>query len=343
MYMSNIIKNTMLLFTRHREYISTIIKGPILITLIYSFVFAFQTQVNIAFINKGTEEFGNYMESALEDTDIIKIQDVDEDEIETKIQGGKIEFAVVIGEDNTINIIKTADSSVGDYMEAILNGAIAKYESGEELNLEQNDVGKKGLPISNSLGLIIFKLIAAASLLSELLIMERKTGIAQRVAISKTGLSTYLGGRGIVFFLSMMIFTVAYFATALIFNFDFGMRAPLRMAVIFVVMSVFTTAFGLFTASIIKDENAVWNVGVLVLLPSSVLSGALLPFSAMPKLMQKIGSIFPQRWMAVAVETLQDGGTLGDAVVPIMGILALSVVMIVFASVRYRRLITKKA
>lgn len=341
--MSNVIKNTMLLFTRHREYIATIVKGPILITLIYSFVFAFQTQANIAFINKGSEEFGSYIEGALEDTDIIKIQDVAEDEIETKIQGAKIEFAVIINEDNSINIIKTEDSDVASYMEVILNGATAKYESGEELNIEQNDVGKKGLPISNSLGLIIFKLIAAASLLSELLIMERKTGIAQRVAISKTGLPTYLGGRGAVFFFSMMIFTVVYFATGFIFNFDFGMRAPLRMAVIFMVMGVFTTAFGIFIASIIKDENAVWSIGVLVLLPSSVLSGALLPFSAMPKPMQTIGSIFPQRWMTVAVETLQDGGTLGEAAVPLLGILALSAVMIIFASLRYRTLITKKA
>ena len=339
--MSNIIKNTLLLFSRHKEYISTIVKGPILITLIYSFVFAFQTQVNIAFINHGSEEFGSYLEASLENTDIIKILEVNEEEIESKIQGGKIEFAVIIDENDGIQIIKSSDSSVADYMEAILNGAAAKYENGEELALEQNDVGKKGLPISNSLGLIVFKLIAAASLLSELLIMERRTGIAQRVAISKTGLPTYLGGRGFVFFLSILLFVVVYFATAFIFNFDFGMRAPLRMAVIFIVMGVFTTAFGMFIAALLNDEGAVWSVGVLFLLPSSVLSGAMLPFKAMPELMQKVGSIFPQRWMTLAVETLQDGGTLGEAAMPLIGILVLAAVMFVIASVRYRKMINK--
>lgn len=333
----NIIKNTMTIFTRHKEYMGTIVKGPILITLIYTFVFAFQTQINIAVINKGQEDFGSYIEGVLEDTDLIKILDVEEAEIETKIQNGKIEFAVIIDTDNSINIIKTEDSTVATYMEGILNGAVARYNSGERLVLEQNDVGKKGLPISNSLGLIIFKMIAAASLLSELLIMERKNGIAQRVAISKTSLSTYLGGRGFVFFLNILLFVAAYFATTFIFRFDFGMRAPLRMAVIFATMGVFTTAFGMLLGAFLKDESAVWNVGVMFLLPSSVLAGALMPFEAMPKLLQRAGSIFPQRWIASAVEILQDGGSLADAALPLGGVLGVSVVMFVIAAIRYRR------
>ncbi len=339
--MNNIIKNTMTIFSRHKEYMGTIVKGPILITLIYSFIFAFQTQANIALINDGSEEFGSYIEQALEDTDIIKIVDVDEDEVKTKIQNGKIEFAVIIDEDNGINIVRTEDSQIAIYMESILNGAATKFVNGEELVIKQNDVGKKGLPISNSLGMIIFKMVAAASLLAELLIMEKKTGIAQRVAISKTGLPTYLGGRGMVFFLNILLFIVAYFATAFIFNFDFGMRAPLRMAIIFLAMAVFTTAFGMFIAAFINDEGAVWNVGVMFLLPTSILSGALLPFNAMPKLMQNIGSIFPQRWISYAVEILQDGGSLNEAAMPLMGVLAISVLMFVVAAVRYRKILKK--
>lgn len=339
--MNNIIKNTMTIFSRHKEYMGTIVKGPILITLIYSFIFAFQTQANIALINDGSEEFGSYIEQALEDTDIIKIVDVDEDEVKTKIQNGKIEFAVIIDENNGINIVRTEDSQIAIYMESILNGATAKFVNGEELVIKQNDIGKKGLPISNSLGMIIFKMVAAASLLAELLIMEKKTGIAQRVAISRTSLPTYLGGRGIVFFLNILLFIVTYFATAFIFNFDFGMRAPLRMAIIFLAMAVFTTAFGMFIAAFINDEGAVWNVGVMFLLPTSILSGALLPFNAMPKLMQNIGSIFPQRWISYAVEILQDGGTIYEAAMPLMGVLAISLLMFVVAAVRYRKILRK--
>ena len=222
-------------------------------------------------------------------------------------------------------------------MEVILAGASAKYEGGEKLVLEQNDVGKKGLPIANSLGISLFKMIAAGSLLAELLIIERKTGIAQRVAISKTSTTTYLAGRGFVFFLNILLFIVVYFATTFVFRFDFGMRAPLRMAVIFVAMGIFTTAFGMLLAALLKDESAVWNVGVLVILPSSVLSGALLPFEAMPELMQKIGSLFPQRWIASAVEILQDGGTLMDTVKPLGLVLVISLLMFVVSAVKLNK------
>lgn len=327
----------MLLFSRHKEYIGTIVKGPILITLIYTFIFAYQAKMNIAMINEGTESFGTYIEVALVDTDLIQIVDVDEAEIESKIQNGKIEFAVMIDKDNQIEVIRTESSAVGKYMEMILAGAAAKYESGEKLVLEQNDVGKKGLPIANSLGIILFKMIAAGSLLAELLIMERKTGIAQRVAISRTGTTTYLAGRGFVFFLNILLFIAVYFATTFVFRFDFGMRAPLRMAVVFVAMGIFTTAFGMLLAALLKDEGAVWNVGVLVLLPTSILSGALLPFEAMPELMQKIGSLFPQRWIASAVEILQDGGTLMDTAKPLGLVLGVSIVMFAVSSVMLSR------
>lgn len=334
--MSNIIKNTMLLFKRHKEYIGTIVKGPILITLIYSFVFAFQAQVNVALINEGADAFGSYIETAMEDTGLIKLQDMDAEEVESKIQAGKIEFAVMIDAENHINIVRTEDSAIGAYMERVLAGAAAKFESGGELVIEQNEVGNKGLPIGNSLGIILFKMIAAASLLAELLIREKKTGIAKRVAISKTNYATYLAGRGFVFFLNILLFIFVYFVTAFVFRFDFGMRAPLRMAIIFMVMGVFTTAFGMLLAAILKDEGAVWNVGVMVVLPSSVLAGALLPFESMPKLMQTIGSIFPQRWIASAVEILQDGGTLADAVMPLAAVLGVSLVMFVISGVKQK-------
>lgn len=332
--MSNMIKNTFILFSRHKEYVSTIIKTPILMLLVMSFVLSFQSKVNIAFINDGDDKFGAYMEQVIEDTDLIKILDVKEEEIESSIQSGKIEFAVVLGADDEISVIKAKDSSIAEYAEYVLSGAALKYETEENLTLTQNDVGKKGIPINNSLGMIIFKMIAAASLLAELIILEKKNGMIQRIFISKTKLSTYLTGRGIVFFLHMLIFIACYFLTAFIFRFDFGMKAPLRLAVIFAVMGVFTTAFGMLLAALLKDEGAVWNVGVLVLLPTSILSGALFPFKAMPKLLKTIGGLFPQRWITSAVEILQDGGSLQDAAGALIAVLAASLVMFVISSVK---------
>lgn len=332
--MSNMIRNTFLLFSRHKEYVSTIIKTPILMLLVMSFVLSFQSKVNIALIDKNESEFGSYIRQVVEDTDLMKILDVEEDNIESSIQNGSIEFAVVIGDGEEISVIRAKDSSVAEYIEYVLKGAIAKYENEETLSITQNEVGKKGIPINNSLGMVLFKMIGAASLLAELIILEKKNGMIQRIFISKTRLSTYLTGRGLVFFLHMLIFIVCYFVTAFIFRFDFGMRSPLRLAVIFGAAGVFTTAFGMLLAALLKDAGAVWNVGVLLLLPTSILSGALFPFEAMPKPLKVIGGLFPQRWIASTVEILQDGGRLMDAAGPLAAVLGISLVMFVIASVR---------
>lgn len=41
-----------------------------------------------------------------------------------------------------------------------------------------------------------------------------------------------------------------YFTTTFVFGFDFGMREPLRVAVIFVAMGIFRTAFGMLFAAV---------------------------------------------------------------------------------------------
>lgn len=343
--MSNMLKNTFKLFSRHKEYASTIIFTPIMMLLIFSFVLSFQSKVNIAVIDKSQDEFGKYIEDTLGDTELVKILDIDEDDIETSIQGGKIEFAVIVGnvkDVSPITVIKSKDSSVATYTETVLNGAVVKYDSNKTTALTQNEVDEKGIPIGNSLGMVIFKMLAAASLLAEIIILEKKRGIVQRIFISKTKTSTYLFGRGFVFFLHTLIYIACYFLTAFIFNFDFGMRAPIRMAVIFAVMGIFTTAFGMFLAALLKDESTVWNVGVLVLFPTSILSGAMFPFESMPEPLRVVGSFFPQRWITSAVEILQDGGSLADTVMPLSAVLAASLVMFVFSSIKLGKSVKSK-
>ena len=112
------------------------------------------------------------------------------------------------------------------------------------------------------------------------------------------------------------------------------MKYPDQILIVFVVLSIFTTAYGLFLSAFTNDDNTVWRIAVMVLLPTSILSGALFPFSSMPSLPQSIGSIFPQRWVVVAIETLQNGGTIFDTLIPLSGLLILSLILFGIASFR---------
>ena len=85
---------------------------------------------------------------------------------------------------------------------------------------------------------------------------------------------------------------------------------------VFTVLAIFTTAYGLLMSAFAND-NTVWTFGVMVLLPTSILSGMMFPFESMPKILQMLGNFCPQRWISRSVETLQMGGTLSEAFVPL--------------------------
>lgn len=346
--MSNILKNSWTLFTRNKEYFRSIVLTPVMMLLIFSFILAFQSKVNIAFIDLDGGEFGEMIEETLDNMDFIKTVSVREDAVEEYIRNGKIDLAVIVtkgasgadlSQTKPVQIIKAQDSELADYMEAILNAQIDIYQSGaaSRFSVMQNDVAEKGVPITNALGVVIFKMLGCASLLAGLIIMELKNGIRDRIYMSKTKLSVYLAGRGAVFFVHLLLFSVVYFLAAKLFRFDFAMKYPAQILIIFVVLSIFTTAFGLLLSAFAKDDGAVWSFGVMVLLPTSILSGALFPFESMPKPLRMVGSVFPQRWIARAVELLQEGGGVTDIVLPLTGVLILSVVFFVIASVRLGR------
>ena len=345
MYMSNVLKNSYILFVRNKEYFSSIIIAPIIMLLIFSFVLSFQSKTNVGIINQDHSEFGEMIEETITEMDFIKPLYIDVNEIEDSILNNKVEFAIIINDstksdmNRTIRIIKSQDSQLAEYVESILNFKIGNYFSGnmDEISVSQNDVGEKGISITNSLGMVIFKMLGSASLLAGLIILDKNSGIKDRIYLSKTKLITYLAGRGLIFFSHLLLFSIIYFVTAKVFNFDFGMKYPVRILVVFVFLSILTTAYGLFLSAFANDDNTVWSIGVMVLLPTSILSGALFPFEAMPETLQTIGKIFPQRWITIAVEKLQQGGSLLDTIIPLGGVLGVSLVLFFVSSIRLKQ------
>ena len=160
-------------------------------------------------------------------------------------------------------------------------------------------------------------MIGTSSSLEALIIMEKKNNIRNRIYRSKTKLSAYLASRGIVFFGHLLLFAVIYFIGAKVFRFDFAMKHPVHILMVFTVLAIFTTAYGLIMSAFANDDNTVWTFGVMVLLPTSILSGMMFPFESMPKILQMLGNLCPQRWISRSVETLQMGGTLSEAFVPL--------------------------
>lgn len=355
--MRNILKNSWMLFTRNREYFSSIVLSPVIMLLIFSFILSFQSKVNVAVINLDNGSLGTMIEETIAGMDFINPLIIDPEEVENDIRSGKINLAVIIapnathmetpmdtGTEKPVRFIKSQNSGIAEYMEIMLNTTIETYKMGNvsqpattQTAVSQNPVSKKGVPITNALGMVIFKMIGSASILAGIIITEKNNGIKNRIFMSKTKLSAYLLGRGIMLFAHLLLFSFVYFITAKLFHFDFGMKYPALILVVFSVLGVFTTAFGLLLSAFANDDNTAWRFGVLVLLPTSILSGALFPFDAMPESLQAVGNLFPQRWIAGAIEILQNGGNFADTLLPLLGVLSLSIVFFVTASVRLNK------
>lgn len=69
--MSNILKNSWMLFTRNKEYFSSIVVSPVIMLLLFSFVLSFQSKVNIAVINQDQGRFGTKIEEIIQDIDFV--------------------------------------------------------------------------------------------------------------------------------------------------------------------------------------------------------------------------------------------------------------------------------
>lgn len=340
--MKNILKNTFTVFSRDKEFFSNVILEPIAMLLIFSFFLAFQNSVQIAVINKDTGNAGQEIVEMLDDISYLKIMNMkNEDNIDHELASDNIKLAVVIGENvsqqadagqaTDIRIISgEGNDNLNDYLKSLINLRMQIYTSGsKEAEISLNQLKDTGIPINNSLGVLIFKMITMGAMLGGLLIKQRKSGIADRIKLSGTSMASYLGGSGLVFFLCSATASLAYFVTALIFNFNFGIEHKTDFLIIMLSVNLLATCLSMFISSIVNDDGILWNINVMIILPTSILAGAFFDYNSMPKLLKVIGAVFPQRWVSLALEKLQAGGTLGDVIGYVLAVAGFSIILFI--------------
>ncbi|MBR6242397.1 MAG: ABC transporter permease [Ruminococcus sp.] len=340
--MLNIIRNTFRIFSRDKDFFSSIIAEPLAMLLIFSFFLAFQNSVSVGVVNNDKGKGGKEIIQMLDDIDYLKVVEIDEDDIKSELSNDSIKLAVVIGDDMTkkaesgeeagISIVscKDSDDDLETYIGSLVQLKTAQIAGGSaDVEMKLNKLRDTGIPINNSLGVLIFKLIGTGSMLAALFINDRKRGIADRIKLSGIGTINYLAGSGIVFLLCSMVSSVAYFLCAILFNFNFGIEHKIHFLFIMFAVNFLAMAFSMFLSAIVNDDGILWNINVMILLPTSILAGAFFDYNSMPKVLRYIGGIFPQRWISKAVEVLQNGGTFGEAMLYVLAVLAISIVLII--------------
>lgn len=330
--MKNIIANTWKIFKRNKEVFYLITIQPVLIFLLMSFLLPYTKTHNIAIVNNAVTEQDVNIEEALTDLEGINVMKTSEDTITEKLIGGNIELAVVIDGNGAVQIISLGNSEIESAVELCIREAVSGAKNTTVTQV--NEAPKKGLPISNSLGFMIFKTLTSGNLLAALLIQERNQKMKDRILLSGLKTHSYIAGMSFVYLALMMIGSVVYYVAALLMNFDFGMRNSLGFLLVLLTSNVLSVALYIFASTLVQNEDSLWFMASFVLLPMSLFSGVLFPYEFMPKAMQAIGACFPQRWIASGIEAIQQTGSIASAIPQMAMVLGLSAILFLCAVVR---------
>lgn len=83
------------------------------------------------------------------------------------------------------------------------------------------------------------------------------------------------------------------------------MSNPNYFLTVILLLNLVAIALNLFIVSFTKNRYIASTVNILIIIPTSMMSGLFLDFEIMPRYIQKIGSFLPQRCVYKAVENLQ--------------------------------------
>ena len=327
--MINVIRNTFCIFKRNKEFIYLITIQPLLIFLLMSVLLPYTKTHNVAVADLSETAA---VEQALSGMEGIKAVTVSADEVTEKLIGGSAELAVIVNADNTVQIIGFGESEIEGAVSLCVENALSEKSPMIEANV--NEAPKRGMPIGNSLGFMIFKTLTASNLLAALLIQERNNKIKDRIMLSGIKTGAYIGGMAFVYLIFMMIGSAVYYLAARLFNFDLGMKQPIGFLLMMLTANVLSVTIYLFASTLVKKEDSLWFMASFVLLPMALFSGVLFPYEFMPEIMKKIGTCFPQRWISLGIENMQRTGMV-SAAIPQMGmVLGLSALLFAAAVIR---------
>ena len=147
---------------------------------------------------------------------------------------------------------------------------------------------------------IVWGLIGCVMTFGISLVTERTHGTLVRLRMAPLTRAQILGGKALACFISIMLVEVILLAVAM----GFGVRPSsfAMLALAGVSSAVCFVGFMMLVASLGKTEQTASGAGWAILMPLSMLGGAMVPQFVMPQWMQTVGMVSPIRWIILAIE-----------------------------------------
>ena len=231
---------------------------------------------------------------------------------------------------------------LGSFEEALtraraLAGDLRRVEVRERVAGGEEAIGGFDYGAAQELVLFVFVNSLAAS---SMLIQSRKLGTSRRMLASPTSAGTILVGETLGrFAIALFEGVLIFLGTLLLFGVDWG--DPASGVAIVVLFSLVGTGAAMLMGSSLHNEEQAGGFGVFIGLGFAALGGCMVPIDLFPPAMVTIAHVTPHAWAMDAFdEVLRRGGTIPD-VLPELGVLAAyAAVLLVVASVVFRRRLT---
>jgi ABC-2 type transport system permease protein len=168
------------------------------------------------------------------------------------------------------------------------------------------------------------------------LLSERALGTLPRLMISPTTETQILAGKIFGIFLTgaaQMLILIG--ASTLFFQVRWG--NPLGVLILVLAAVFGAVGWGLLITAMARTPGQVSAVGSALMLTFGILGGSFLNISMMPEWFRLLSKITPNAWGLDGFTILALGGDLGDLVTPVMGLLAMGIILFGIAVFQFNR------
>lgn len=368
-----LVKNILTLTFRRKSNIVVYLILPIISVLVSLLIYSNTGSSNmiIGYVDNDKTFFSKELLDSIETLDGYTLKDVKDEDMNGLLADNKIAAAVIIPEGyedsiyenniKNIQIVSVKGYETTVWLENYINlhqrnikdlvfasngdreSFDAMYKSHAENKLEVYDINlsddksKKDTTIT-SLGFLIMFIMLGQGFAAQTILKEKRERTYYRIASSPVKTSEFL----LANIVASMLISLIQIILVLVFLehvFQINTFVPTNIMIsILFVFSLVACGIGLVVTSYSDSSYMASTLNTLILTPTCMIGGCFWPVYIMPKFMQNLSYIVPQRWALEAIEKIQKGYDYTAIVLNLFVLLMFAVVFFVIAILRFRKL-----
>ncbi|SMF74586.1 ABC-2 type transport system permease protein [Paenibacillus uliginis N3/975] len=300
----------------------------------------------------------------------IQVQMVDLSALDGEVASGRLEGGVIFeqgfsegvhsGKPGGLQMVSVDGEQATRHIKGLLAGyvndldAIARIAKGDETVFAElyNQARSKSVSLSGemvddisadqqksrqSIGYLITLMLFFAMSLAGNILREKENRTYFRVLTAPITSRSYYVSNMVV---HLFVMAVQVIVTLLVMRFAFRIDGGLplwQMFVLLVIFALVAISISMVIVASARSTALATAVQSLLIVPTSLMAGCLLPIETMPAWIQKTASFLPQRWLLDTLHSLQQNGISKDVYLNISILLAFTVTFSLLAVYMFER------